>query len=234
MAFAVHVVHGSLEEASPGANDNSYGILPQAYGTHVGEHMLALLQALEPFASDREDLQLANLVMANVKRVAQQPWLDLISDSGCDSATEELVYRLMEGKYLIDLVIGAVALDEEDEDDDEEDNDKHAKESTAFCNAWLDAVGLAVTGRLLEQCLRIPSLTLKGSQHLHADLGYLVNVVSALGISGHAQPLLGHISELPVMDARTFRECISNLDRTYQLTDFMWSLEERVSAMRGN
>ena len=42
--------------------------------------------------------------------------------------------------------------DHADEEKDEEDAD--AKASAAFCNQWLDVVGLAVTGRLLERTMR--------------------------------------------------------------------------------
>jgi hypothetical protein len=69
------------EEAAGTHNFSSYGMLPQEYITQVGEHMLALVQALEPFASDKEALSLANEVMDGVRRVAQQPWLDFMAAS---------------------------------------------------------------------------------------------------------------------------------------------------------
>ena len=76
-----------------------------------------------------------------------------------------------------------------DHDVEDEDNDEESKAITNFCNAWLDVVGLAVTGRLMERLLRIPTLTAKGCEHLQADLNYLVNVFSALGVAGHPHRL---------------------------------------------
>eukprot|EP00957_Ditylum_brightwellii_P022443 1693499-Ditylum_brightwellii.AAC.1 len=62
------------EEGESGDAIESYGILPQQYITQVGEHVLALVQALEPFASSADALSLANEVMSGVHAVAIQPW----------------------------------------------------------------------------------------------------------------------------------------------------------------
>lgn len=142
------------KEAAGTDNFASYGTLPQEYITQVGEHMLALVQALEPFASDKEALSLANEVMDGVRRVAQQPWLDFMAASGC-VGSEQLARALMDGKDLIGLVLGNAVVEGEVEEDEDEEQDDDAKAVTAFCNAWLDIVGLAVTGRLLEQILHI-------------------------------------------------------------------------------
>jgi hypothetical protein len=94
----------------------------------------------------------------------------------------------MDGKDLIGLVLGNAVLEGEVEEDEDEEQDDDAKAVTAFCNAWLDVVGLAVTGRLLEQIMRIPLLTNNGCEHLHADLGYLENVFSAIRCRGPSSP----------------------------------------------
>ncbi|EED88825.1 predicted protein [Thalassiosira pseudonana CCMP1335] len=131
--------------------EDSYGILPQSFITHVGEHMLALVQALEPFASDSEALGLAN-----------------------------------------------------------EDGDVESKASTAFCNQWLDVVGLAVTGRILERTMRIPRLGRKGAEHLAADLNYIRNVFTALGVAGHPHPLLKYAAQLVILDEDSLRSRIAS------------------------
>jgi hypothetical protein len=205
-----------------------YGTLPQEYITHVGEHMLALVQALEPFASDKEALSLANEVMDEVRRVAQQPWLDFISATGA-VGSESLVVALMNGKGLSDFVVGVIP---EEEDETETDDGEESKAITAFCNAWLDVVGLAVTGQLLERVMRIPLITVKGCEHLNADLGYLVNVFSALGISNHPHPLLGHIAELATADRELLLERMNSLDNNNEITCFLRSVEGRIAAMR--
>ena len=142
-------------------DEESYGILPQAFITHVGEHMLALVQALEPFASDSEALGLANEVMSDVMEVAVQPWKEFVAAAGCSFVGDEKsqLEILMKGKDLSKFFMNedSEALEDDlddhaDEEKDEEDAD--AKASAAFCNQWLDVVGLAVTGRLLERTMR--------------------------------------------------------------------------------
>lgn len=218
---------GTWREISGGDSTVSYGILPQEYITHVGEHMLSLVQALEPFASDKEALELANEVMDGVRCVAQQPWLDFISASGA-LGSEKMVLDIMSGKEIDRYMLGTPM------DDDHEDEDDELKEVTAFCNAWLDVVGLAVTGRLLERIMRIPLLTQKGCEHLNADLGYLVNVLSALGVSGHPHPLLGHLAELTIVDRQVLLDRITTFDRSEEMASLVHSIEERLLAMRSN
>jgi len=145
-------------------DEESYGILPQAFITHVGEHMLALVQALEPFASDSEALGLANEVMSDVMEVAVQPWKEFVAAAGCSFVGDEKsqLEMLMKGKDLSKYFMSDEAADSEalendldDHADDEKDEeDADAKASAAFCNQWLDVVGLAVTGRLLERTMR--------------------------------------------------------------------------------
>jgi hypothetical protein len=199
-----------------GTGDDSYGILPQAFITQVGEHMLALVQALEPFASDNEALGMASEVMAGVRAVAVQPWKEFVAAAGCSSTVDdsETLEALMVGKTLSKYLFddGDIVEDaaQENEEEDEEDLDSAA--STAFCNQWLDVVGMAVTGRLLERTMRIPRLGRKGAEHLAADLNYIRNVFTALGISGHPNPMLQYAAQLATMDGESIRERIRGRD----------------------
>jgi len=208
----------------------SYGTLPQSYITHVGEHMLALVQALEPFASDSENLALANEVMIGIRNVAEQPWREFVRASGSD-VSQSIVQTLMDGKEIAEHVLGEPVMDEDGEEAEEDDEAKKA--SAAFCNSWLDVVGLAVTGRLLERIMQIPSLSQKGCEHLNADLNYLINVFSALGVSGHPHPLLGHIAELATLDGTVLSERIAARDRNCPAESSLRAIEERLAAMRG-
>jgi conserved oligomeric Golgi complex subunit 7 len=224
------------KESSHADDFASYGTLPQEYITHVGEHVLALVQALEPFATDKEALSLANEVMDGVRQVAQQPWLDFISASG-SVPTESAALTLMDGKALIPHVLGVSSLegDEEDDDAEEEHENEDSKAVTVFCNAWLDVVGLAVTGRLLERIMCIPLLTNnKGCDQLRADLSYIVNVLSALGVSGHPHVLLSHIAELSSVEVGVLFERIDSLDRAGATTALLIAIEQRFAAMRNS
>ena len=216
---------------SSGATDiASYGTLPQNYITQVGEHMLALVQALEPFASDAEALSLANEVMGGARDVSMVPWREFLASAGSRESPDDVVRTLMDGEEIMDLLINAIP-PEDDEEDDEEDEANRA--STAFCNAWLDAVGLSVTGRLLERIVRIPQLTPKGCEHLSADLNYIVNVFSALGLKGHPHPLVGHVAELAMLEGGVFSERIANWDRSDPVQAALMCIEQRIALMRG-
>ena len=221
------------QEGSTGIEENTYGILPQSFITHIGEHMLALVQALEPFASDEEALGLANEVMAGVREVAVQPWKEFIAATGCSpswSDSSEILSELMVGKTLTKFLSN-----DEDISDDivQEDDDPDPAASTAFCNQWLDVVSMAVTGRLLERTIRIPRLGKKGAEHLAADLNYIRNVFTALGVSGHPNPLLQHAAQLASMDGETFREISRSRDQSsFGVLRIIHKMEDRLAYIR--
>ena len=215
------------EKADIGSID-SYGTLPQPYITGVGEHMLALVQALEPFVSDPEALALANEVMDGVRTVAHQPWREFMVAAG-SSESDSVIQALVDGKVLADFVFSGSTVEEEEEEVEDDLN----KEGTVFCNAWLDVVGLAVTGHLLERIMRIQQLSPRGCEHLSADLNYLINVLSALGVSGHPHPLVHHFAELAMMDGETLRQQIMARDRNIPLSAALRAAEARLASIRG-
>jgi len=218
--------------------DESYGILPQQYITLVGEHMLALVQALEPFASDHEALSRAREAMPGAKGVAMQSWKEFAASTGSNVGDEDIVISLMNGKDLAAHVMTNSDHNYEEDEDElrgEEDNDETDKAVTAFCNEWLDVVGSAVTGRLLERILRIHHLSPKGCEHLAVDLGYLLNVFSALGVAGHPHPLLNHFAELARMGAGDLKEMISASrgEKDNAAVGVMRAAEVRFALIRG-
>ena len=210
---------------------NSYGTLPQHYITQVGEHMLALVQALEPFASDPEALELANYVMEGLRDVALQVWTEFAGAAGI-MGSDPVVGSLMDSMSVADYVLNNAALAEEDA---ELDGDASAAEkaSAEFCNKWLDVVGLAVTGRLLERIMRIPQLTPKGCEHLAADLNYLVNVFSALGVAGHPHPLVSHLAEISALSDDDLKMQITGRSKDDPVAAAMRSVEARMALLRG-
>lgn len=215
-------------------NMDSYGTLPQQYMTQVGEHMLSLVQALEPFASDKEALRLANEVMENVREIALGPWREFLRAAGSPAgSSDDLVKELTEGKQLVDLVLGNASAIYEETEEHEDDEDDHARDSAAFCDTWLDVVGMAITGRILERIMLIPSLSPKGCEHLTVDLNYLVNVLSALGIQGHPHPLLQHIAELAAMDENSLVEQIRSRDLSSPLSSSLAAFERRLASRQG-
>jgi hypothetical protein len=218
------------EEVSTNAID-SYGTLPQQYITQVGEHMLALVQAFEPCAADPATLSVANEVMDGVRDVAIQPWRAFVAATGLMS-TDSGIPPLMNGKDIVDLVLYNASLGDEDAQlEDGVTEDEFA--SAAFCNAWLDAIGLAVTGRLLERVMRISQLTPKGCDHLSADLNYLINVFSALGIAGHPHPLVSHIATVATLPDGELEAEIRSRNRNSVVENALRSVEMRLATLRG-
>lgn len=210
---------------------DSYGTLPQQYITQVGEHMLALVQAFEPFASDPDNLSLANEVMDDVRDVAIRPWSEFIAASGFRSS-DSVISLLMNSKEIGHLVRNNASLGEEDAQLEEGASENEIA-IAAFCNAWLDVIGLAVTGRLLERIMRISQLTPKGCEHLSADLNYLINVFSALGIAGHPHPLVSHISTLATLPDGELEAEIRSRNRSSDVENALGSVEMRLALLRG-
>lgn len=206
----------------------TYGILPQQYINTVGEHMLALVQAIEPFASDPEALELADDVMDNVKDIALPSWRDFAAAiGGTDANRDEIVASLMNAQSIKEYVITQV--DDKDKLEEEEEEDELTA-SAQFTNKWLDALGLAVSGYLLERTLRIHSLSKAGGEHLLADYNYLINVFEALGIVGHPHPLLLHCSRLFSMSPD---EMLVSADTSSAMGRAIRACENRIALMRG-
>lgn len=206
----------------------TYGILPQQYINTVGEHMLALVQAIEPFASDPEALELADGVMDNVKDIAIPSWRDFAAAiGGTDANRDEIVASLMNAQSIKEYVI--MQADDRDKLEDEEEEEELTA-SAQFTNKWLDALGLAVSGYLLERTLRIHSLSKAGGEHLSADYNYLINVFEALGIAGHPHPLLRHCSRLFSMSPD---EMLVSADTNSAMGRAIRACENRIALMRG-
>jgi len=208
---------------------DSYGTLPQSYITQVGEHMLALVQALEPFASDKDALQLANMVMEGVDHVADESWRSYALAINCaDSDDVEFMSILKRGDVLKNYVLNYA--DNSFEEDDEQYEDEADSAAQTFCNQWLGAICSAVTGLLLERTMRIQRLSRKGCEHLSVDYNYIVNVLTALGVSGHPHPLLSHIAGLTKMSSESLQtRILESNDDEFGIRN----TEARIALMRG-
>ena len=214
----------------------SYGTLPQSYITHVGEHMLALVQALEPFASDPEALRLTSLVMDGLQEAALQPWREFISATHCaqiDPHDNEITSILMNKSSFEDIIDISSNFDDPNMSEDYSPEDEGS--SAEFCNKWLDVVCCAVTGRLLERILRIPRLaSAKACEQLSADVDYLVNVFSALGVKGHPHSLLKYFAKICTMDAEEWKLLIeSRTSKPHEVTFVVKAAENRLASIRG-
>ena len=218
-------------KAPSSASDvDAYGTLPQQYITLVGEHMLSLVEALERFAADSKTLAVANEVMDGVKDAAVQPWTEFLGASGA-FVDESLARSLMEAKGIERLVLNNSSLTEDAELEPGASEDE--KRSARFCNQWLDVIGLSITGRLLERVMCIPQITQKGCEHLAADLSYLVNVFSALGVAGHPHPLVSHLAALSALGSDELVAHVATRNPADPLESAMKSIEVRIALLRG-
>lgn len=221
-----------------GDNDiiDSYSTLPQPYITHVGEHILALVQVLEPFASSNENLFYAKKVMNDVNVLSRGAWSELASLLGCVDDTShgedvQVINSIMSGENLPDYVRTIDYLNSEEEDDESHASD----EGHMFCNEWLQVVSTALVGRLLERILRIQKLSSKGLEHLSTDLNYIENVFSALGIDGHPHPLLHHLSYLVGLGEDDFEAYLRERHTsTTKMDEAIQMLESRLANIRRN
>ncbi|CAM9292102.1 unnamed protein product [Chrysoparadoxa australica] len=177
------------ESAPPdaGAMAFQHDVLPQTFMTQIGEHLLSMLQQLEPFASG-EALKEVCLVLADVPSVAEDVWKELGITLSLNDVEHSALRLVAEGSCLSDLVEGGSI-----EEDDLEDEAPYAQ----FCNTWLAAVARATVGLLIARVLQVPVMTPRGAEHLAADTAYLINVFNALDLSPH--PLLVHMSRLAEM-----------------------------------
>ena len=90
-----------------------------------------------------------------------------------------------------------------------------------------------MTGRLLERVMRIQQLTSKGCDHLSADLNYLVNVFSALGVAGHPHLLVSHLAELANLSDDDLSAHILTRDRSNLVEEALRAVEVRMALLRG-
>mmetsp|Transcript_14433 Transcript_14433/g.27139 ORF Transcript_14433/g.27139 Transcript_14433/m.27139 type:complete len:999 (+) Transcript_14433:817-3813(+) len=205
---------------------SSYGTLPQSYMTQIGEHLLALVQALEPFASDKNALNAANSVMGGIEHINMKYWRNFahVIRSGHDH--DDVIHFLRKGENMKNLILSLTENEMEEEVDILDDNEIEAQK---FCNQWLDVICSSVTGLLLEKTMRIEFLSPKGCEHLCTDLNYIINVLTALGVSGHPHPLLIHILELTKLSAEELESRIVDApDDIYSLKN----IETRLLQMR--
>jgi Golgi complex component 7 (COG7). len=185
----------------------SYGTLPQSYITQVGEHLLALVQALEPFASDKNALNVAISVMDGLEHVNLKYWRNFANALSHGHNDDDFINSLRRGENMKNSLLISTENEIEDEEDFLDENEVEAQQ---FCNQWLDVICSSVTGVLLENTMRIEYLTPKGCEHFCTDLNYIVNVLTALGVSGHPHPLLIHVLELLKLSAQELESRIIN------------------------
>ena len=185
-------------------------LLPQPSITQVGEHMLSLVQELETFAST--DALPDLLVLSDEAysiAAASRGWMKLkqILNLKENDGIEQICKR--------SNCIAAISSAEksfgssssilpEDFADNVEGGDDEAV--VRFVNEWLGAIADAIIGSVLVQLCQITVLSSTGCAQLLTDIGYIENVVTAMGLKHH--PILNHIKFLLKRDPSTLAACM--------------------------
>jgi hypothetical protein len=185
-------------------------LLPQPSITQVGEHMLSLVQELETFAST--DALPDLLVLSDEAysiAAASRGWMKLkqILNLKENDGIEQICKR----SNCIAVISSAEksfgsssSILPEDFADNVEGGDDEAV--VKFVNEWLGAIADAIIGSVLVQLCQITVLSSTGCAQLLTDIGYIENVVTAMGLKHH--PILNHIKFLLKRDPTTLAACM--------------------------
>ena len=83
----------------------------------------------------------------------------------------------------------------------------------------------------------IPRLSKTGSEHLAADLNYIINVFTALGVAGHPHPLLGYVAQLCQLNYESLRSQIEHRRgsdiEVSEAVECIKRMELRIAYVRG-
>jgi len=196
---------GDTEEGGGG----DYSKIPQNYTTLVGEHVLARVQHVDELVgSDQQLLDGVGDLVGGVDKIGLQRWSKLVSGLGVlveESGGEECVENMMMGENGFLAICGGGGEEEEEkekekenEKEKEEEEEEHDNKASTFSKNFMTGVGCGLVGLVLQQVCAIKKLTDSGRNHLIADLSYLCNVLTVLGLKknlGLVQHVVGLLEE---------------------------------------
>ncbi len=173
--------------------------------TATGEHLLSLLQQLEPFARSSSFADAAlTIEKGGTTKLAIPQWKTFgralgFSDEnlvvGLSDVASGAAYTFITSYDNNDDSDEATAADQTQtriEDggvnDEEEDDDESERDVLCFCRDWLLAIGGGAVGAFLCEIAKVKKFSSLGAAQLAADCAYLGNVLHALDLQPH--PLL--------------------------------------------
>ena len=141
-------------------------------------------------------------------KIGLQRWSKLVSGLGVlveESGGEECVENMMMGENGFLAICGGGGEEEEEkekekenEKEKEEEEEEHDNKASTFSKNFMTGVGCGLVGLVLQQVCAIKKLTDSGRNHLIADLSYLCNVLTVLGLKknlGLVQHVVGLLEE---------------------------------------
>eukprot|EP01133_Synstelium_polycarpum_P014270 gene14270-16844_t len=139
------------------SNDYQSTPSPISYSTQIADHLLTIPQQLDPY-SEEESLRFSYQIA--------------LAFPTSDHFYQNLVKELHKPTTL--ATVDSSSNQEEDEDDEAADGMAHQ---------WITLVSSATERLYLDSIVEITTLTEYGCQQLAVDIGYLFNVLRALGVS---------------------------------------------------
>ena len=133
--------------------------LPQECMTTIADILLSLLPQLEPFAQSCELYHIA-LASRDIVEISRSAWTKIQKQWSVNDEEMAECHRTFR------------ALDLEN---------THMESVTEFVDLWAAAIAHGTLAAVLEMIHAIPTITAAGVRQLTADLGYLRNVLGALG-----------------------------------------------------
>jgi hypothetical protein len=198
--------------------------VPQSYITELGEHLLEFLQQLDSFsaeggaglaAPDGSAQSVAPVLHSELHRLAHGEW---------DEFGESLALNERELRSLLHSTQQEQSGPEVGKEEDGEDT-----MLAQFSSEWLDAVSHAIVGLFMTNVLRIEELSDSGTQQLATDIGYLINVLSTLGLT--AEQLLCDMHAMCELDAAGLKAEIQN-EGLQQGSSIASKLRARIATIR--
>ncbi len=163
--------------------------------TATGEHLLSLLQQLEPFArsSNFSDAALA-IEKGGTTKLPIPQWKkfgralgfsdqDLVVELG-DVASGASFTFITSSNNNNNGDSDEVEV-EDDDNDNEEEEDEADRDVLRFCRDWLLAIGGGAVGTFLCEIANVKKFSSRGAAQLAADCAYLGNVLQALDLEPH-------------------------------------------------
>eukprot|EP01114_Cavostelium_apophysatum_P016213 TRINITY_DN455_c0_g1_i1.p1 TRINITY_DN455_c0_g1~~TRINITY_DN455_c0_g1_i1.p1 ORF type:complete len:742 (+),score=173.09 TRINITY_DN455_c0_g1_i1:323-2548(+) len=159
-------VWSSQPQISP-LNLPTFSLAPLDYITQIGQHLLTLPHQLEPFSAadsslsfDPKGIENLNNILDNDKQVPRNISFDV------GESADKLDESFADGTKPVEL---SNSMNQDDDDN-------------TFAFQWISAVGRGAMSLYVQKIAEIPTLSDLGSKQLITDIGYLITVLSALGV----------------------------------------------------
>ncbi|GAM17697.1 hypothetical protein SAMD00019534_008720 [Acytostelium subglobosum LB1] len=168
-----------------------------SYSTQIAEHLLNIPQQLDPYSEDE-------LYRFSYHVAMTYP----VNDDFYQNLVKQLHQQQVERRIQMSMMSDDEASPAKQEHHSETE-DENIDEMDGIAHQWMTLVASATEKLYLQSIVEISMLSEFGCQQLSNDIGYLFNVLSALGVS--ADPLLSRTQQLVSTPKERYAEIISNI-----------------------